>query len=200
MARTRYCWAVRLLVLLILVGCGSTPPTPPPTPPPANPAKQLPPWVGMAKASWPEVGLELATFSNVPFDKHPWPTGGVLSQAVAIGERGRAEWVVRVAPDETMRGFDDDHHDWTRSEGPPVTVCGRELPVAIATHAPEDITCVIMADGSPNHPDHIGPRAAYAIALPHRGMTVVAKFEVETDEVDRWRPIALAFLGSLRCN
>lgn len=184
---------MRVLACLAIAGCGGTPGVPAPVP-------TLPPWVGMARASWPEAKLELATFSGVALDKTPWPAGGVARQAVAIGERGRADWIVRVAPDETMREFDDEHRDWTRSEGPPLTVCGRELPVAIATHAAEDITCVIMADGSPNHPDRIGPRAAYAIALPHRGMTVLARFEVESEDVERWRPIALAFLGSLRCD
>jgi len=178
----------------MLVGCG-TPPTPSPAPPP----KPLPA-LEVGTSTWREVGLELATFTGVELAKHPWPAGGVASQTVVVDGSERLDWLLRLAPDESMRGFDDDHHDWVRTEGPPVVVCGHAVPVAIATHAAEDIECVIMADGTPNHPEHIAPRLAYAIAVPHHGMTLVARFEIESENVERWRPMALRFLASLRCH
>ena len=157
-------------------------------------------------ASWPELGLAFASFRGIAVDRTPWATGGVAMQEVEAGEpgepgeprrQGRLRWMVRTAPDESLEGFRADHRTWTMTLGPIVSVCGQQIQSFVATHDAEDITCVMSETG--NHPAWIPPRRAIAIQFTHRGLAVVASFEVESRDPEAWREVEGQFLGSLRC-
>jgi len=147
-------------------------------------------------ASWPALGLGFASVPGTPVERTPWKIGGVALQAVQRGDE-RARWLVRTAPDESLDGFRADHSTWHMANGPTLSVCGQTVRAVVATHAAEDIACVMTATG--NHPAWIAPRRAIAIQFINRGLPVVASFEVESRRVESWREIEAQFFASLHC-
>jgi hypothetical protein len=118
--------------------------------------------------------------------------GGALAEQTLTGGSGGeyVTWYVEMRPGRNLRGFEDDHARWTRSTAV-MTVCGQIVQLQTARLP------AIATIG--NRPAHDPPKVAFAIAVPHRGQTIVARFEAASDHLELWEPIAHELLGSLRC-
>jgi hypothetical protein len=151
---------------------------------------------GQTELRWPELQLQFATLESAPVERTRWPHGGGGAMQELIGDDGeRASWIIRAAADVSMREFDDDHHDWARSIGDELALCGEQVRIQIARKDAQDFECVISTTG--NHPAHPPDgRIRGRRAQPWHDR---ARFEVESKHLDTWEPIARELLGSLRC-
>lgn len=163
-----------------------------PVPPPPSQVA-----IDLTAETWPELGLGYATFKGLPSTRTPWPRGGVVQQGILRGTDERASWLIRIAPDESLATFRDEHRDWT-VVATTATVCGRRVPAFTATRAAQHITCVITATG--NHPAYDPPERVMAVQVAHHGMQLVATFDVESEHLDAWRYVEASLFASLRCD
>jgi hypothetical protein len=179
-----------LKVYALAIGaCGATRPAPEP---PVAPVTVD--W----KVARAKLGFELASIRDAPIAQHRWEVGGVITQRAQIDDTTSVHLMVRTGTGESLAGFRSDHeHDWKTTTGPAITVCGQPAIPIIATHAEEILTCVMTATG--NHPGYIAPRRAVAVQFVHRGLPVVASFEVEAPQPASWNHAAAHFFDSLRC-
>ncbi len=145
-----------------------------------------------------ELGLEFARIRGIAVEWTPWPRGGVVIQGIRVGDGDLLQIVVRTEPDESMEGFRSDHADWRFSEAAPIEICGQRVRPVIATHAAQDIECVITTSGD-NHPAWIPPQRAVAVQFVNRGMPVVASFRIQAKDPGAWSSLEAQFLGSFRC-
>jgi hypothetical protein len=154
---------------------------------------------GRSEVRWPELSLSFVALDGAPVERKLWPEGGGVASQTLIGP-GEAEyvsWRVRTAAGESLRTFETEHADWTRSGGETLALCGQDVQVQVARRAEQDIECIITTTG--NHPGRNPPSVAFAVAVPHGNVTVYAEFQVSSDHFDVWEPVAHELLGSLRC-
>jgi hypothetical protein len=192
---------MRVAVILILVACGGAaerrvePLSSRTAAPAQGPGPTVP--IEWTPVRWTGLGLGFASFRGVRVDRTPWKVGGAAMQGLQRGDDERVRWLLRTAPDESLDGFRADHQGWAFAAGPTVSVCGQDVATLVATHAAEDIVCVVTAEG--NHPAWIPPRRAVAIQFTNRGMPVVASFEIQSRTIEGWRDLEAGFFASLQC-
>jgi len=195
-------WFAAVAVAFAVAACGGAPRPEPPsshvaklTPGPSTPSSVT----DRATVEWPEVHLAFRSFGGIPVERAKWPVGGTATQSLMVGgdDGERISWRLRQGTGIGLHDVHDDRRDWAFADGDTIALCGRPARVLLARHAAEDIECVMTPTG--NHPARVAPRLVVAAGTMNRDEPLLAQFEVESEHAERWMPVALELLQSVRC-